>query len=381
MAANNHLSSNTEWIEYLIQQGADLNDDTPVSFGNPSKEREVASSLGNIITNLDQTGLLEVKGEEARQFLQGQITSDLDLVSTELAALGCYVNLQGRAIASFRVIQLDDQDGKDSIPCFLLSMPISLVPIVMARLQKYIVFSKAELQDVSSQWIKLGLSGPDASQFIQTEFNTALNNENCPTNTTFQDEGRLAVTLSSALCPRYEIYCNNAANATKLWQAWSKTSTPVGSINWLLQDIRSGDAAITEIVSEAVMPAELGYDRNGGISFTKGCYTGQEIVARLHYKGTPKQDLYLIKIDFDLNKAGFDKINVENNDLTVFDSGTKVTLSENLNTVVGTIISAAPASSNSIECLAVLKIAKAESANLGVDSTPVTVLKRIYSFS
>ncbi|MBL4867794.1 MAG: hypothetical protein JKY67_15610, partial [Pseudomonadales bacterium] len=186
MAENNHSTQHAEWLEYLVDQGATLDNHGILDFGQPNDEIETTNAQSNIIANLDQIGILEVKGEDARQFLQGQITADLDLVSPELGTLGCYVNLQGRAVASFRLIQLSDQQSNDGIPRFLLSMHNSLIPIVMERLQKYIVFSKAELKDVSSEWIKLGLSGAEAYPFIQSRFESSIpsgetiNNKNSP---------------------------------------------------------------------------------------------------------------------------------------------------------------------------------------------------------
>ena len=361
------LDQHKQWVEFLRAKGAIIEQDVVLNFGKINEETNTTDTQLDLITDLGQIGLLEVNGEDAIQFLQGQLTCDLKNISPTMGSLGCYANLKGRAITSFRLFQLDKKLTKGNDTRILLAMEKSLVPIMIERLQKFIVFSKAELKNATNDWVKIGLTGPKADDIIQTHFfssgsnPTSVDNKITQINSITQNENGLAILISSDTETRYEIFCS-LNYATSLWTDLSSTISACGTEQWQLQNIRNGIATISEQTSEKVMPAEIVYDRNGGISFTKGCYAGQEVIARLHYKGTAKQDLYHIKVS----------------NSSPIQAGAKVLLADNPSKSVGTIINSAHSANNTSECLAVLKIANIEESKLAVDDNKVCIINRVH---
>lgn len=232
------------------------------------------------LVQLHQTRLLLVKGPEAGKFLQGQVTCDLRELSTQVTRIGAQCNPKGRILLSFRALQVD----ADTI---VLRIPASMLDKAKSSLGKYIVFSKAKLHD-GDDYTLFGLYGEGARQTAGIIFN-ALPAEN---DAWIEKDGNILIQLAE---DRFECWIKSADAAAFDQQLADHTLT--GNLSdWDLLNIRAGIADIYPETIELFTPQEINYQLVNGINFRKGCYTGQEIVARLHYRGKLKRHMYRFEL-------------------------------------------------------------------------------------
>lgn len=209
---------------------------------------------------LDHFGFLKISGVDAMTFLQGYTTCDLAALKDDSAQLGAICNIQGRMLASFIVIQ----QGQDLV----LRMYRSLVPKTIAFLTKYIVFSKAELADISENLRCYGSLAPESTPVESPYFMKT-------------DNGTITVDLG---------------NRSEQWRSSGQTAETTDMFRqWSDAELEAGVAWVDEKSCEEHLPQALNYQHLGGISFTKGCYLGQEIVARMQYRGALKKRLHRIE--------------------------------------------------------------------------------------
>lgn len=228
--------------------------------------------------DLNSFDLMSITGPDARKFLQGQVTCDVNQLSPSRSLTGALCNLKGRVIGSFRLVEHNDV-------CYLL-LSAGMGPLVKQVLDKYIVFFKAQCLQLSGALHRVGLIGS------AEEAGAATGLREVP-----DDEGQVAVSQHGVL-----IKIPGAVSRFELWQfAESADPVPADAIDslprtttaaWDLEDIRAGILHITPDLSEQHLPEALNYDLSGVINFRKGCYTGQEIIARMYYRGTAKKRLF-----------------------------------------------------------------------------------------
>lgn len=270
---------NSEWQTYLAQHTGS-GEKIPTPFLNTAaREFELTTGTG-ILIDLSQLGLLKISGEENKKFLQGQLTCDTEAIDSEHSVLGTYCNIKGRAYASFRAFQR----GED----IYLALDKDLVEPLMKVLSKYIVFSKAEMSDASSELVLLGLYGESAAKKVSS---VAMQSSSNP-GEVFTQASTQFICHHNSPEPLYLIVAtpNEAIN---LHQEFGDAVQLVGYNAWDLLLINSGFAEIKAAATELFIPLELNQQYLGFINFEKGCYTGQEIIARLHYRGKSKQHLYI----------------------------------------------------------------------------------------
>ena len=203
---------------------------------------------------LTDRALLRVSGADAEIFLQAQLTNDISLLQSNQAQLSAYCQHQGKIIALFWVIRINDG--------FLLSFPADLSEKVKLRLQMFIIMSDVLIEDISEEYNQIGLINEDHS-------NAYLINES------------LSLLIVSSGEVNKEINNND--------YEWKKACI---------------DSQIPEVVlstSEKLVPQMLNLDIDeAGVSFSKGCYPGQEVVARLHYLGQAKRRLFSFKSESEM---------------------------------------------------------------------------------
>ncbi|AVD86818.1 MULTISPECIES: folate-binding protein YgfZ [Pseudomonas] len=228
---------------------------------------------------LSHEGILAVRGSDAGKFLQGQLTCNINYLSLEYASLGARCMVKGRMQSSFRI--LPEGNG------YLLAMASELLEAQMADLKKYAVFSKATLTDESAAWARFGLQGGNAA--------LAALGLTAPTSigATVRHQGLIALCVSA---DRIELWVpGEQADAVREVLA---ASLPEGSLNdWLLGQIRAGIGQVTGPTRELFIPQMINLQAVDGVSFKKGCYTGQEIVARMQYLGKLKRRQYRLALD------------------------------------------------------------------------------------
>ena len=278
-----------KWLEFLSQAGATIQSDTVVHFA--SMEEDAQSSLNNtILCDLSQLDLLAIEGVDAETFLQGQLSCDVSKVNEHSLQLGTYCTPKGRMVTSFRALKI----GK----AYHLLMEPGLFQPTQTILGKYIVFSKAEIKNARNDFITLGLAGPRAEKLLK---------EICPVPDTINSVtqsgtitcARIAGSPSSPGTdsnPRFILFCNQDS-ACSIWEKLARNAVPVGQNAWHLLDILSGYGQIEESTVDQFLPHNLNYQIIDAVNFNKGCFTGQEVIARMHYRGKLKSRLFLADIE------------------------------------------------------------------------------------
>jgi folate-binding protein YgfZ len=227
---------------------------------------------------LSHEGVLAVRGVDAGKFLQGQLTCNIDYLGDAKATLGARCTQKGRMQSSFRI--LPEGDG------YLLAMASELIEAQLLDLKKYAVFSKSKLTDESASWVRFGVNNGDNAL---TALGLDLSQD---TDAVARANDVIAIRVSPA---RAELWVRaDQADALRATLAESLTE---GSLNdWLLGQIRAGLGQVFGPTREALIPQMINLQAVGGVSFKKGCYTGQEIVARMQYLGKLKRRLYRLNL-------------------------------------------------------------------------------------
>lgn len=228
---------------------------------------------------LSHEGVLAVRGADAGKFLQGQLTCNLDYLGDNRASLGARCTQKGRMQSSFRILL--EGDG------VLMAMATELLEPQLADLKKYAVFSKSKLTDESAAWVRFGIEQGDAALL---GLGLELPAE---TDSVVRNGGLVAIRVSP---DRVELWA--PADQADVLKGKLSALLAEGDLNqWLLGQIRAGIGQVMPGTRELFIPQMLNLQAVGGVSFKKGCYTGQEIVARMQYLGKLKRRLYRLSLD------------------------------------------------------------------------------------
>ncbi len=230
------------------------------------------------IVELNDHQFIKVSGSDFRKFLQGQLSCNMDNLSPQRSLRGAICNLKGRVVADLRVVQKDDG-------CLLQAGP-GMAQIVVDTLAKYAVFFKVKLAADLQQPAPFGVIGNLPDQMRQLLELIPDAPDAVSQNTDFS-----VIRLAGRLL-RYEIWPHHRRAADALAAA-IKGTVQTSNRAWRRADIESGVVHVDRTLTEEYTPQLLNYDISGVIDFKKGCYTGQEVVARMFYRGVAKQRLYL----------------------------------------------------------------------------------------
>lgn len=251
--------------------------------------------MPNHIFQLNQFDLIRFTGPDSRKFLQGQVSCNMDLLSADQSLRGALCNLKGRVVADFRIFT-DNRVASSGDDC-LMQVNRGLGERVRSSLAKYAVFSKVDLSLDDNSFLRLGLLGEDAQDIIQGIVG------DCPAaaDQLVRNDDGLVIRLPG-LQPRFEIWqpLVNGATVTKATGFSTLLQLDHGNDEqWRRQDISQGIIHIDPDTSEQYTPQLLNYDISGVIDFKKGCYTGQEVVARMFYRSTAKKRLFRARVEAD----------------------------------------------------------------------------------
>ncbi len=288
--------SNHVWQAHLQAQGATIENDSVLHFGNAASELEKTASGSNVLCDLSHLGLLEISGADAATFLQGQVTNDVKLLTGNNAHYTGYCNPKGRLLAIFLAFAHTGH--------LHLQLPRSLVETIAKRLRMYVLRSKVEIKDASDEIVRFGIDGLEAASILASSLGQIpsqdfelLTLENCT-----------VLKLPSITShDRFEIFANTE-NAISLWNALSKNCQSVGKACWDWLDTLAGIPEVYPATQEQFVPQMLNLDALSAINYKKGCYTGQEIVARTHYLGTVKRRTFLAQVAGDTSPEAGDKL-------------------------------------------------------------------------
>ena len=226
------------------------------------------------VARLDHLGVIKITGEDNAKFLQGQLTQDFALLGLNEARLAAFCNAKGRMQASFIGFKYPNGDHTD----ILLICSKDLLAATMKRLSMFVMRAKAVLTDASAEFAVYGLLGNKDSKSPAT----------ISTPWSKTDVGSVSVV---GLYPAQGV-------ARQMWVGPSTALPPQGDAidldAWLLSEVQSGVATLSTPIFEALVPQMLNFESVGGVNFKKGCYPGQEVVARSQFRGTLKRRAFIL---------------------------------------------------------------------------------------
>jgi tRNA-modifying protein YgfZ len=338
----------TPWIDSLVAHGALLEGETIVSFGDANAEL-VAARDHAVVCDLGALGVLRVAGTDAPAFLQGQLTNDVNALAPGTSQYSAWCSPKGRVLANFIVHRVDEHS-------FDLLLPAALAAPVGKRLGLFVLRSKVTIDDASATTVRLGVGGPNAATVVRDAVGAL------PVAHRF-----VATAAASVLAlpgARFIAFAQPQA-ALALWQQLSVRARPAGLPVWQWLTIAAGIPVITAATADQFVPQAVNFDAIDGVSFKKGCYTGQEIVARTQYLGRLKERLVLAHVDGSAPLPGARLYS------PVFDDQ-----------ACGSVVNAAAAPGGGSDLLAVLQVAATQSGVVRMqapDARPLALLQLPYS--
>jgi folate-binding protein YgfZ len=231
----------------------------------------------NGLAPLTHLGVIAVQGEEAAKFLHSQLTQDFVLAAPDQARLAAFCSPKGRMQASFIGLRWTDDQ-------VLLVCARDLLAPTLKRLSMFVMRANAKLRDATAEFQLLGALGPSAAALLDGEPAPWQRREVA---------GGVAVAL-------YPADGQPRALLVLPAQAALPDAPALPLADWQLSEVRSGVVLVAQPLFEVLVPQMLNYESVGGVSFKKGCYPGQEIVARSQFRGTLKRRAYLVHADAEL---------------------------------------------------------------------------------
>ncbi|MBA6412547.1 folate-binding protein YgfZ [Parahaliea sp. F7430] len=246
---------------------------------------------------LNHETLLQIHGPDAQTFLQGQTTCDVRQVNPQAAKPGAYCNPKGRMWADFLLFSLGSER-------YGLRLRADIADTTRDTFAKYIMFSKAEIEQ-DPAWQVLACWGPDSASALLTLCGALPDQQyGCVSG-----EGFCLVQIDRQ-GQQFELYVNSSIGEDLL-QSLASSLNQAPAEQWQLLQIEAGIGRIENSTVASFLPQVLNYDLLSYINFKKGCYTGQEVVARLHYRGKSKRRLYIAKSNNNVPAKAGTEINAD----------------------------------------------------------------------
>ena len=326
-----------DWKNFLQDAGAEMDGDTVMHFGNPQRE-SMAALGGTVYTNLGFMGVIAVYGDDAATFLQSQLSNDIRLVDDAHSQLSAFCTAKGRILGLVRIFHAGDT--------YYLRLPLDALDAVLQRLRMFVLRADVTLEDASENFLRMGVAGDRAPDLLADAGVTVPGT----INDVAHSNGNTIIAVPG-IHPRYEIYATALDAAKSLWNGLNVHAAPVGEPVWRLLDIQAGIPNIFAATGELFVPQMTNLQLVDGVNFKKGCYPGQEIVARMQYLGKLKRRMYLGHIDQD----------------TPAQPGDELYSPADSEQSAGRIVDAQPHPDGGQLALAVLQIQAAEAGDLHLD--------------
>lgn len=226
--------------------------------------------------------VLSVIGPDSAKFMQGQFTCNMNDISQSTFRSGACCNPKGRMISSFNLAQASDNE-------YLLALSDTLSETTQAHLKKYMVFFKSDMKP--KELVLAGLKGPNAQAIISQIFTQ------CPTEDFGQVTCDFGLAIKLPFNAGFELWLQPEQASTIINKLLTDSKCKLASQSqWALNRVQNGLAQVNKSTVESFIPQMLNLGQTGAISFNKGCYTGQEIVARMQYLGKLKRHMYRAKV-------------------------------------------------------------------------------------
>ncbi len=321
---------NSTWQGYLQARNAIIQDGCISHYGDAAAELKSARS-GTLLADLSHFGLIHFSGDDAKAFLQGQLSCDVRKIDSSNAQYGSYCTPKGRMLASFLIWHGDG---------YIMQLPFSLQMAIHKRLSMFVLRAKVELADSSDTLVRMGVAGSRAAALLAEVLGTVPDTH---LGVIHSEQGSI-IRLAQ---DRFELV-TLPERAPALWEHLSKEATPVGAPCWNWLEIKAGIPVITPATQEQFIPQMANLEAIGGVSFQKGCYPGQEIVARTQYLGKVKRRMYLANIQ-SLNPVA---------------AGDELFSTDMTGQSSGMVVNAAPSPDGGFDVLAVIQISSVETGKI-----------------
>ena len=281
-----NASLDPKWSTFLNTQNAQFDEAGKITtFGQAELERFLIKN-GPVLTSLTHQALLKVTGSEAETFLQGQLTSDIKDVTDTLAQISAYCDPKGQVLAIFLVFKYQGD--------YYLSFDSSLKESIQKRLTMFVMRSDVQISDVSNSLIHIGFAGEFGDLDIQRRLDTKV--KEIYETGYIEEEGMTDVCVVKVPGPYHKYDLFGPADQVELaWKSLRTNADLTNSYDWNLLNIAAGVPEITTETSAQFIAQFLNLDKLDGINFKKGCFPGQEIIARVHYRGKVTKRMFRIR--------------------------------------------------------------------------------------
>ncbi|HNO74578.1 MAG TPA: folate-binding protein [Nitrosomonas mobilis] len=270
---------NAAWLDFLREGNAQISLNQIEHFGDPAAELQQVQA-SPVLVDLSYLGLIRISGPDAQSFLQGQLTCDISILNGHTATYGGYCTPKGRLLSNFLIWKRVESAD------YWLQLPASLVQSTIKRFSMFVLRTKVTLHDETDNLVRIGIIDKNTTAVLNNCFTEILPRFE---PLSFSDTSESQVIRHSE--QRIEII-TTLAEATRIWKRLRHELIPAGSHCWQWQEICEGIPSIQPETQEEFIPQMINLDKIGGVSFQKGCYPGQEIVARTQYLGKLKRRMY-----------------------------------------------------------------------------------------
>lgn len=331
--------SESQWQQFLTQHGAHFDEKQSGVITQFGTNSSFSTLPDQFITPIQHLGILKFTGDDAVHFLHGQLTNDVEHLSQQQAQLAGYCTAKGRLLATFLM-------WKEQNSIFLESS-VDVLAAIQKRLKMFVLRSKVTIEDLQSSTASLGLFGKALQTPLSHLFGTLPTH---PYEKITTDLGTLICLPAVKDQPRYQWIASQQI-LQQHWSSLSQVAAPVSNHLWAYTDILAGIPWIVQTTQEAFVPQMLNYELIGGVNFKKGCYPGQEIVARTQYLGKTKRRMALFHTD--------------TNNIT---AGNEIFSSEDPDQPCGKVVNATSIDAKTACCLAEIKLSALEQGTIHLSS-------------
>lgn len=254
----------------------------------------LAAPQAGFFAPLSDFGLIAASGDDAASFLHSQLTNDVQTLDGSTARLAGYCTAKGRLLATMLIWRRDGE--------IMLMLPKELLPGVQKRLQMFVLRAKVKLRDASGDHAILGLAGSIDAPALSAILPQA---DNAPYVQQDKENGSLIRLPDADGVPR-AFWITEAAQAIAAWPILAETMHAASPATWRLTEIEAAIPWVVQATQEKFVPQMINFEIVGGVNFKKGCYPGQEIVARSQYLGKLKRRMLPARITADNVAAGME---------------------------------------------------------------------------
>ena len=329
------------WQTHLLAAGARMVGNRATHFGDPEAELRAAADA-TVLADLSYSGLIRLTGPDRESFLQAQLSNDVTQLASGRAQYSAYCSPKGRVLASL-LLWRDPQ-------AHFLQLAADLSEPTRKRLGLFVLRAKVKLEDAEDDFVRIGCAGRQAREHLDR---CGLALPSAPFEVC-QSDGVTVIALSEQ---RFELVLAPDL-APDLWNSLAKLALPIGAQAWEGLEIGAGIPTITALTQDQFIPQMLNYDAIGAISFQKGCYPGQEIVARTRYLGKLKRRMVLANVKSKIAPKPADQLYSE----------------QLVDASCGTVVNCAPSPSGGFDLLAVAQIESIEAHSIRWQSLEGPVL-------